>query len=59
MTQHREPILLDVGLKHMVAGIRKLERILDGKPGVAFKSEEYMNLYTYVRHRMHWLDRLP
>ena len=47
MTQIREPVLLEVGWKQMEAGTKKLERILDDEPGVAFKSDEYMKLYTY------------
>ena len=47
MTRNREPVPLEVGWKQMEAGTKKLERILDDEPGVAFKSDEYMKLYTY------------
>jgi len=32
----------------MMAGFEKLKLILAGEPGVAFASDEYMQLYTYV-----------
>ncbi|KAG2597627.1 cullin-1-like [Panicum virgatum] len=48
MTRNREPVPLEVGWKQMEAGTKKLERILDDEPGVAFKSDEYMKLYTTI-----------
>ncbi|CAL4963660.1 unnamed protein product [Urochloa decumbens] len=48
MTQNRRIIPLEEGWARMEAGIDILKRILADEPGVFFKSEQYMSLYTTI-----------
>lgn len=49
MDQDQTPIALEDGWRDMEAGIARLKRILHGVDGTSFTSQEYINLYTYVR----------
>ncbi|CAM0881246.1 unnamed protein product [Alopecurus aequalis] len=42
------PIELEVGWRHMDAGVSRLKRILHGVDGESFSSEEYIHLYTTI-----------
>lgn len=44
----RVVIQLEDGMKFMLEGVGKLQRILEGLPEEAFTSENYIMLYTYV-----------